>query len=103
MLQFHAETHPSQPNCLALFSGSVRGVTGNACPHDLGARPNLARQLLDSGRTFAGYSEDLPRTGFRDARPRVTSTGTLRPAAHPPAAVRTAAARRSSGLPDIWR
>lgn len=64
MTQFHGETHPSQPNYLALFSGSRHGVTDNKCPHDLGAQPNLGRQLIDGGHTFAGYSEDLPRTGF---------------------------------------
>ncbi|MEU4244848.1 alkaline phosphatase family protein [Actinoplanes sp. NPDC026619] len=65
MLQFHAETHPSQPNYLALFSGSAQGVTDNNCPHDLGARPNLGRQLIDAGYTFTGYSEDLPGAGWR--------------------------------------
>jgi|GEM_PF-4072826 len=28
-------THPSQPNYLALFSGSTRGITSNTCPLDL--------------------------------------------------------------------
>jgi len=28
----HAETHPSQPNYLALFSGSTQGVTDDSCP-----------------------------------------------------------------------
>lgn len=70
MLHFYAETHPSQPNYLALFSGSTQGVTDNICPHNLGSRPNLARQLLDSGHTFAGYSEDLPSTGWRGCAKR---------------------------------
>jgi acid phosphatase len=65
MLDFRAETHPSQPNYLALFSGSRQGVIDNGCPHDLGARPNLGRQLLDAGYTFTGYSEDLPRAGWK--------------------------------------
>jgi hypothetical protein len=65
MTQFYAETHPSQPNYLALLSGSTQGVTDNGCPHDLGARPNLGRQLIDAGHTFAGYSEDLPRAGWQ--------------------------------------
>ncbi|MFI5897529.1 alkaline phosphatase family protein [Actinoplanes sp. NPDC051513] len=65
MTQFYAETHPSQPNYLALFAGSEQGVTDNGCPHDLGARGNLGRQLIDAGRTFAGYSEDLPRAGWK--------------------------------------
>jgi acid phosphatase len=65
MLNFFAETHPSQPNYLALFSGSTQGVTDNRCPHTFHNRPNLGRQLIDAGYSFAGYSEDLPRTGWR--------------------------------------
>jgi hypothetical protein len=56
-------THPSQPNYLALFSGSTQGVTSDSCPHTFTAN-NLGRQLTDGGLTFAGYSEGLPSTGF---------------------------------------
>jgi phosphatidylinositol-3-phosphatase len=58
----HAITHPSEPNYLALFSGSTQGVTDDSCPHSFSA-PNLAAGLLAAGRTFAGYAEDLPTTG----------------------------------------
>jgi phosphatidylinositol-3-phosphatase len=61
----HGIIHPSQPNYLALFSGSTHGVTDDHCPVDLDSRPNLARQLLDAGLGFAGYSEDLPKPGYR--------------------------------------
>ncbi|GDY31599.1 acid phosphatase [Gandjariella thermophila] len=60
----HGETHPSQPNYVRLLSGSTRGVTDDSCPRNLGDAPNLARQLLDAGLSFAGYSEDLPADGF---------------------------------------
>src|SRR5689334_151780 len=33
MTSFFAETHPSEPNYLALFSGSTQGVTDDSCPH----------------------------------------------------------------------
>jgi acid phosphatase len=56
--------HPSQPNYLALFSGSTQGVTDDHCPIDLKGRPNLGRQLLDASLSFTGYSEDLPRAGY---------------------------------------
>jgi phosphatidylinositol-3-phosphatase len=56
-------THPSQPNYLALFSGSTQGVTDDSCPHTFTA-PNLGQELLAAGRTFAGYSEDLPSVGY---------------------------------------
>lgn len=60
----HGVTHPSQPNYLALFSGSTQGVTDDSCPQTLGDRPNLAEQLQRAGYTFAGYSEGLPSAGF---------------------------------------
>jgi acid phosphatase len=59
----HGETHPSQPNYLALFSGSTQGVVDDSCPLTF-AGPNLAAQLRAASRSFVGYSEDLPRAGF---------------------------------------
>ena len=56
-------THPSQPNYLALFSGSTQGITDNSCPH-IFTTPNLGHALLAAGLIFAGYSEDLPSVGF---------------------------------------
>ena len=63
MTQSYAETHPSEPNYLALFSGSTFGLTSDACPVDAGAAPNLASELLAAGYSFAGFSEDLPAVG----------------------------------------
>src|SRR5437763_1231366 len=39
-------THPSQPNYLALFSGSPQGVTDDACGYTF-STPNLGRSLID--------------------------------------------------------
>ncbi|HEY3675518.1 MAG TPA: hypothetical protein VGK84_05960, partial [Candidatus Tumulicola sp.] len=36
MTQSFAITHPSQPNYLALFSGSTQGVTSDQCPVSFG-------------------------------------------------------------------
>jgi phosphatidylinositol-3-phosphatase len=58
-----AVTHPSQPNYLALFSGSTLGISDDSCPHSFSS-PNLARALLDAGDRFVGYSEGLPSPGF---------------------------------------
>jgi acid phosphatase len=58
----HGVRHPSQPNYLALFSGSTQGVVSDRCPLSFRAQ-NLAAQLQAAGRTFAGYSEDLPAAG----------------------------------------
>lgn len=57
-----AITHPSEPNYLALFSGSTQGVTDDSCPLSFTA-PNLAADLSAAGRTFVGYAEDLPSPG----------------------------------------
>ena len=63
--QSFAITHPSQPNYLALFSGSTHGVTDDSCPAPGSpyAEPNLAAGLVAAGKTFTGYSEDLPSAG----------------------------------------
>lgn len=58
----YAITHPSQPNYLALFSGSTQGIVGDGCPHRF-TTPNLAADLIKAGKSFAGYAEDLPGTG----------------------------------------
>jgi acid phosphatase len=60
----HGVAHPSQPNYIALFSGSTQGVTDDHCPVRITGRPNLGRQLLDAGHTFAGYSESMPSAGY---------------------------------------
>ena len=56
-------SHPSQPNYLALFSGSTRGIGSNACPLELSG-DNLARALLAKGLSFASYAESMPEPGF---------------------------------------
>lgn len=59
----HAVMHPSQPNYVALFAGSVYGLTDDSCPRDLSG-PNLADELLASKLSFAEYSEDMPSAGY---------------------------------------
>ncbi len=60
-----AVTHPSLPNYLAMFSGSTQGVTNDACPAPGSpyAAPSIGGELLAAGKTFVGYSEDLPAAG----------------------------------------
>ncbi|MEV4760842.1 alkaline phosphatase family protein [Micromonospora sp. NPDC049559] len=57
-------THPSQPNYIALFSGSTQGVTNDDCPKNFTGKANLGRQLIDAGRSFKGYSESMPSNGY---------------------------------------
>jgi len=64
----YAITHPSQPNYLVLFSGSTQEVTDNNVPSDNPfTTPNIGRQLIDSGKSFITYSEDLPEAGYNGA------------------------------------
>ncbi len=63
MTESFAETHPSEPNYLALFAGNTFGVTKDLCPVNGGAAPNLASELLAAGYTFVGFSEGLPAAG----------------------------------------
>lgn len=64
--------HPSEPNYLQLFSGSAQGtqgtdgpVTGSLAPPGAPSTgtglnlPNLGASMLNVGKTFTGYSENL--------------------------------------------
>jgi phosphatidylinositol-3-phosphatase len=61
--RIYAETHPSEPNYLALFSGSTHGLSSDRCPLRYPG-PNLGSELLAAHYSFAGYSEGLPHTGW---------------------------------------
>jgi acid phosphatase len=66
MTDSHGITHPSQPNYLALWSGSTQGVTTNTCPQDLGTRPSLGGQLLAGGYSVGGFIDSMPADGSQD-------------------------------------
>ena len=51
-----AVAHPSQPNYLALFSGSTQSVRDNDT-HSFPATPNLATALQAANKSFVGYVE----------------------------------------------
>lgn len=57
-----AITHPSEPNYLALFSGSTQGITNDSCPHTF-AGPDLGGELIAAHDTFQGFAEGLPGIG----------------------------------------
>jgi hypothetical protein len=66
LVDMYAITHPSQPNYLQLFSGANQGVTTDN--DTSGITPfntaNLGAELIAAGRTFTGYSENLPNAGY---------------------------------------
>ncbi|HQU15188.1 MAG: hypothetical protein B7Z66_05775 [Chromatiales bacterium 21-64-14] len=59
----YAVTHPSEPNYLALFSGSTQGLRSDSCPHTYTGR-NLASELVRRKQSFATYSESMPAVGY---------------------------------------
>jgi phosphatidylinositol-3-phosphatase len=63
----YALTHPSQPNYLALFSGSMQGIADDSCPHDLSGA-NLASELRAADLDFAVFSESMPDQGYTGCR-----------------------------------
>lgn len=62
----HGIGHPSQPNYLALFSGSTQGVKGDGCLQRITPfkTPNLGAALISKGLTFKGYAQTMPAVGF---------------------------------------
>ena len=55
LTNFHAITHPSEPNYLALYAGSTFGITDDN-NYSLSG-PTLATILQNNGNTFAGFAE----------------------------------------------
>ncbi|MBO0871737.1 MAG: acid phosphatase, partial [Micromonosporaceae bacterium] len=55
--------HPSEPNYLALFSGSTQGLSDDSCPHTYSGA-NLGSELIAAGLSFTGYSETMPSDGY---------------------------------------
>ncbi len=57
--------HPSEPNYLALFSGSTQGIADDA-NHDF-AGQNLADQLEAAGKTWKVFAQNVPPDCFTGA------------------------------------
>jgi len=62
----HGVSHPSQPNYLALYSGSMQSVVNDACLQQITpyTTPNLGASLIEHGLSFKGYAETMPSEGF---------------------------------------
>jgi phosphatidylinositol-3-phosphatase len=59
---YYGVARPSQPNYLAMFSGSTHGISDND-RHDIDA-PTVADQIEASGRTWRQYAENVPSGCF---------------------------------------
>jgi phosphatidylinositol-3-phosphatase len=62
--EYHALTHPSLPNYIAMTAGSTGGLTTDctACRTNV---PSIFRQLARRGRAWRGYAESMPRQCLR--------------------------------------
>jgi hypothetical protein len=60
---YRAVAHPSEPNYLALFSGSTQGVTDDGV-HNIAAG-TLADQLDAAGRTWRVFAQNVPPDCFQ--------------------------------------
>jgi hypothetical protein len=63
MTNFYAETHPSEPNYIALTSGGLQGTDSDGT-YDLTV-PNLFDQIDASGRTWRTYAQGFPGNCFK--------------------------------------
>jgi acid phosphatase len=63
LTHMYAIAHPSEPNYLALLSGSTQGLSDDSCPHRYSV-PSLVGRLRAAHHTFIGFSEGLPNTGY---------------------------------------
>jgi hypothetical protein len=58
LTRMHGETHPSEPNYFALFSGSMQGATGDGT-YNLSGK-NLVDQLAAHGKSWRVFAQNVP-------------------------------------------
>jgi phosphatidylinositol-3-phosphatase len=97
MTQSFAIRHPSEPNYVALFSGSTQGLASDWCPRTYRG-VSLGSELLDAGISFRGYAESMPSDGFEGCQgtPDKLPSGWLYKRKHNPWADFTKIPRRDS-------
>ncbi len=61
--RYYGVTHPSEPNYVAMLSGSNQGINDDQPTHHF-AGENLVDQLEARGHTWGAYMESLPYAGF---------------------------------------
>jgi hypothetical protein len=60
---YYGVTHPSEPNYVAMITGSNQGINDDNPNHRFEV-PNLVDQLEATGHTWNAYMESLPSAGF---------------------------------------
>jgi len=59
----HAITHPSEPNYMAITSGSTYGLSSDQCPFNT-SKANIGSELIAARLSYSGYSESMPSPGY---------------------------------------
>jgi phosphatidylinositol-3-phosphatase len=59
----HAITHPSEPNYMAITSGSTYGLSSDVCPFTT-SKANIGSELIAAKLSYADYSESMPSQGY---------------------------------------
>jgi hypothetical protein len=70
---FYAETHPSEPNYIALTSGGLQGTSTDGA-YDLSV-PNLFDQIEASGRTWHVYAQGYPGNCYQGSQSDIVVDG----------------------------
>jgi len=91
---FYAETHPSEPNYIALTSGGLQGTNSDGY-YNLSA-PNLFDQIEAAGKTWHVYAQGYPGGCFAGSVSQSSSTARAPPASMPASTIRRSATRASS-------
>jgi hypothetical protein len=73
----YAETHPSEPNYMALTSGGLQGTNSDGA-YNLGV-PNLFDQIETSGRTWHVYAQSYPGNCYLGSVASAVADGTGAP------------------------
>ena len=71
---FYAETHPSEPNYIALTSGGLQGTSTDGA-YDLSV-PNLFDQIEAAGRTWHVYAQGFPGNCYQGSQGDMVVDGT---------------------------
>ncbi|MGH7904750.1 MAG: alkaline phosphatase family protein [Candidatus Dormibacteraceae bacterium] len=68
---YHAVTHPSLPNYIALTSGDTQGISSDCQPSDCSTgAASIADRLNAAGKSWREYAEDMPSPCYgQDADP----------------------------------
>jgi len=74
---FYGETHPSEPNYIALTSGSLQGTNSDGT-YNLDV-PNLFDQIEASGRTWHVYAQSYPGSCYPGSVAATAADGTGAP------------------------